>query len=164
MFAILFAIFLWSLVKCLVDRTQGESTVGDVDESAPCCFLSQFVGLFVARDPRVCFDPRERYLPVLFLQGSYCLSNFLYQICVVPGILQRVKCDSGIRIYLSCAQVFFWDVRCCNGSERFYYGNLISLVIRAFAVQSGLICVAILFPFYITVPEPTPSLLLLPSV
>jgi len=48
----------------MVDRTQGQSAVGDVDESAPCCFLSQFVGLFVVRDPRVCFDPGELYLPV----------------------------------------------------------------------------------------------------
>jgi len=51
-------------LNVVVDRTQGESAVGDVDESAPCYFLSQFVGPLVARDPRVCFDPRELYLPV----------------------------------------------------------------------------------------------------
>jgi hypothetical protein len=39
----------------------------------------------------MCFDPRELYLPVSLLQGSCSLSNFLYEICVVPGVLQRVS-------------------------------------------------------------------------
>jgi len=65
---------------------------------------------------------------------------------------------------LAVRMFFFWDVRCCNGSSAFIMPICSAWLLEHLLSNLDVICVSILFPFYITVPEPTPSLLLLPSV
>jgi len=84
----------------MVNWAYGDSADGDVNESGPCCFLGEFVGRFITKNPRIGFDPRELYLPVRIVQGSYFLPDFLDEMCMVPGILQGVKCDFAVGIIL----------------------------------------------------------------